>query len=331
MLVGNNANEGPGFTPQNITTEDNLVEWLELTFLLFTNDDIAQVLLYYPSSNASTNRNATLFATEGDEGSHSVESKQCGHRPATKSKCMITKLAKNIYAETTFVCPPYWMGSAYNDHGRSGYKYQYSVPPATHALDVAAYFGPTPANVGPDMAFAFKKIWGNFITTNNPRISTEIANGASSNSTSAIDASDWVPYSAYEPYQLNLNQLRSIHCNMSLQDPHANLVDLFIDTSYLNKTGGTPIPYMVSVGVNLTVNGNPGLRNDILLVDAWTWEAGRGYRCEFWRSVGPIVPEWEVPFLGLSLGVLPMDRLADIMRFPKNHNHHLRANGGCKK
>jgi hypothetical protein len=68
MLVGNNANEGPGFTPQNITTEADLVAWLELTFSLFTNDDIAKVLLYYPSSNASTNRNATLFATEGDVG-----------------------------------------------------------------------------------------------------------------------------------------------------------------------------------------------------------------------------------------------------------------------
>lgn len=68
VLVGNNANEGPGFTPQNITTEADLVEWLGVTFPLFTNDDIAKVLLYYPSSNASMSRNATLFATEGDGG-----------------------------------------------------------------------------------------------------------------------------------------------------------------------------------------------------------------------------------------------------------------------
>lgn len=68
VLVGNNANEGPGFTPQNITTEADLVEWLGVTFPLFTNDDIAKVLLYYPSSNSSTSRNATLFATEGDGG-----------------------------------------------------------------------------------------------------------------------------------------------------------------------------------------------------------------------------------------------------------------------
>lgn len=46
LLVGNNANEGPAFTPQNITTEADLVAWLELTFPLFSNDDIAKILLY---------------------------------------------------------------------------------------------------------------------------------------------------------------------------------------------------------------------------------------------------------------------------------------------
>lgn len=61
------------------------------------------------------------------------------------------------------------------------------------------------------MALAFRKIWGNFVTTNNPSISTEEANGASSNSTSANDASDWIPYSADEPYQLNLNQVRPFY------------------------------------------------------------------------------------------------------------------------
>lgn len=46
LLLGNNAHEGPGFTRQNITTEDALVAWLQLTFSLFSNDDIAKVLLY---------------------------------------------------------------------------------------------------------------------------------------------------------------------------------------------------------------------------------------------------------------------------------------------
>ena len=35
----------------------------------------------------------------------------------------------------------------------------------------------------------------------------------------------------------------------------------------------------------------PGLSNDIGLVNAYTWEGGRGYKCDFSRSVGSIVPE----------------------------------------
>lgn len=47
LLVGNNASEGPGFTPQNITTEDDLLACLHLTFPMFSNDDIVKILLYY--------------------------------------------------------------------------------------------------------------------------------------------------------------------------------------------------------------------------------------------------------------------------------------------
>lgn len=33
--IQNNADEGSPFVPQNITTEDDLVDWLKLTFPLF--------------------------------------------------------------------------------------------------------------------------------------------------------------------------------------------------------------------------------------------------------------------------------------------------------
>jgi carboxylesterase type B len=46
LLVSNNANEGPLFTPQNIDTEADLVAWLKLTFPLFDNDHIAKLLRY---------------------------------------------------------------------------------------------------------------------------------------------------------------------------------------------------------------------------------------------------------------------------------------------
>jgi hypothetical protein len=43
-----NANEGPAFTPQNITTEDDLLAWLRLTFPLFSNDDMAKITPLLP-------------------------------------------------------------------------------------------------------------------------------------------------------------------------------------------------------------------------------------------------------------------------------------------
>lgn len=77
-LIGNNANEGPGFVPQNITTEDQLVAWLQITFPLFTNDDIAKVLLFYPSSNSSTNSSTPLFATSGNSSASALNQSSVG-------------------------------------------------------------------------------------------------------------------------------------------------------------------------------------------------------------------------------------------------------------
>lgn len=143
----NNANEGPAFTQQNITTEADLVDWLHLVFPLMTNDDVAKILLYYPSSNASDNANAEEYATLGYTGATAlnVSSVATGQQ----------QRANNIYAETTFVCPSYWMAEAFTDKGRSSYKYQYSVPAAQHGADVTGYFGPAAPTQGPDFVHAF--------------------------------------------------------------------------------------------------------------------------------------------------------------------------------
>lgn len=63
----------------------------------------------------------------------------------------------------------------------------------------------------------------------------------------------------------------------------------------LNQTGGKEYS---AVGImfdetplNVTNYRNPGLRNNLTMVDAFSWEGGRGVGCDFWRSVGSIVPE----------------------------------------
>lgn len=128
---------------------------------------------------------------------------------------------------------------------------------------VTGYFGPASPVQGTDFEKAFMSIWGNFVTKNNPSISAAIANGANSTSTTN-PATNFPPFSVAQPYQLNLNE-----------------------------TGGTAFSAngIVKTAPNITEFKEPGLRNNFEIVNAYTWEGGRGTRCDFWRSIASIVPE----------------------------------------
>ncbi|KAI4174644.1 MAG: hypothetical protein LQ343_002217 [Gyalolechia ehrenbergii] len=274
ILSGNNANEGPLFTPQNIVTEDDFVNFLRNAFPLFTEDDIARVLLYYPSTNASVSLDDPEFATSGSMGATAINQSTFGTGQQQR--------ANNVYAETTFVCPSYWLAEAFTNNSRVGWKYQYSVTPAQHGADPNSYLGPPDPNQGPDFNRAFMTIYGNFITNNDPSIPAELAAGTSGNSPQTQNSSNpsindpspdqpnaaanWPPYTLAAPYQLNLNQSGGI----AFEAP--------------------PYPGL-PIFDNVTEFRDPGLRNDFSLVNAYTWEGGRGLRCDFWRSVGRIVPE----------------------------------------
>ncbi|KXT02674.1 hypothetical protein AC578_1170 [Pseudocercospora eumusae] len=263
-LIGNNANEGTSFTPSIIETEDDLVAWLHTTFPLFDENDIAKVLYYYPSTNASTNPEAPLFATSGDSGATALNQSSV----ATGQQ----QRADNIYAETTFVCPAYWLAEAYSGStlGGKAFKYQFSVPPGLHGTDTLAYFpDPDIEWYTSDLTEAFQKLLSNFIIAGNPSISNEVAHGiqftALANLTAETlppnPASVWPPYTIAEPFQIDLN----------------------------TTCGSGRIPYENLPGVDFC--SGPGTFNDFRLVDAYAWEAGRGTRCDFWRAMGELVPE----------------------------------------
>lgn len=95
LLVGNNAEEGHDYTPQNIETESDLLDYLHLSFPMFSENDIAKVLHYYPSSNASVDPHAQLFATNGDSGPTAINQSAL----ATGQQ----QRANNIHAEAVFV------------------------------------------------------------------------------------------------------------------------------------------------------------------------------------------------------------------------------------
>ena len=109
------------------------------------------------------------------------------------------------------------------------------------------------------------KIWGNFVTQGDPSISPAFAAGSSSsNNTAATDAAtQWPAFTIAEPYQLNLNQTGG-------------------ELAYGADSIGSP--------VNTTYFTQPELMNNFTLANAYTWEQGRGARCDFWRSVAKIVP-----------------------------------------
>ena len=133
-LAGNNALEGASWVPPGIDTIDDLVEYLRVIFPNFNNNDLAKILFYYPSSNASVDLNALKWATEGSYGPTTINESTA----ATGQQ----ERAIAIYGETTFICPSYWLAEAYsnNKYGGQGYKYQFSIPNAYHGADGALYF-----------------------------------------------------------------------------------------------------------------------------------------------------------------------------------------------
>jgi len=102
---------------------------------------------------------------------------------------------------------------------------------------------------------------------NNPSLSTLTANGQSTgNSSVGNAAANWPQYSSAAPYQMSLNETGGVELKVPYNNPP------FYD-------------------LNITEIVEPGLKNDFTLVNAYTWEGGRGVRCDFWRAMGVLVPE----------------------------------------
>lgn len=168
------------------------------------------------------------------------------------------QIAQNLYAESTFVCPSYWLASAFSSPPRRSYKYQYSVIPAEHAGDLPAFFGPPAPNQEGEFSRATMMIWGNFVTKGgDPSIPAEVAGGER-----GVGEGGW--NGTFPRWE----------------ESRPQMVDL-------NTTGGEPYVSSGYVVPNTTAYGGPGVRNDFRVVDADAWEGGRGERCEVWRRLGP--------------------------------------------
>ncbi|KAG8528399.1 uncharacterized protein KY384_007317 [Bacidia gigantensis] len=170
------ANEGPFFTPHDITTNAGFVNYIHTLLPLFNQDMITRALqVYDPRESTGV---TTPFSTTGTSPPTALYVSDFAVGPQQQ--------AYNLNAEVTFSCIAYWLAEAFSGSGRTSWKYEYSIPPAFHAADLFGngwLFDPT-QNIPADFARLFRQSWGNFIIHNNP---------------------GWKPYSPRQPVMQNFN------------------------------------------------------------------------------------------------------------------------------
>ena len=243
-------------TPTTFTAAEFL-SYVKITFPSLTTADTSRLLEIYQFDNSTTDFSAPLFDTLGDSGLTALNQSEFGAGQKQR--------AYNLNSEVTFTCPGYWLAEAFTGAGKQSWKYQYSITPAYHGADVNAYFSVNKTTPTPEFRYSFQKIWGNFIMNNSPVISITEASGNATNATVPIGHNDdlqWPTYSSTSNIQMDLN-----------------------------TTGGTVRSVFVTTNFSYDLRLDPGVTNDFRLVNAYTWEGGRGSRCQFWREVAPRVPE----------------------------------------
>lgn len=238
-----------------------------------------------------------LFSTLGDSGPTALNQSEFGIGQQQR--------ANNLYAETTFVCPSYWLASTYSvqsayqkrdskrrssgtvakRNNKQSWKYQYSVPPSEHGADLDAYYAINREALGygtlsPGFRTAVQQIWGRFIMYDDPTLPSSAIKNITTypNGTSTGDdivAAQTGKWPVWEGGSRDGgNAYRMLNLNMT--GGHATEIKW-------SSAGGQSF--------NVTQYAGPGLIAKFDIVDAWTWEGGRGKRCEFWADVGEFVPE----------------------------------------
>ena len=256
VLSGNMANEGVPLSPPTTRTLEDFRNYINTTFPDFTQCEKTAIekQYSYAGDTQDVNPAAPIFATTGTTVPTAVNQSTFGSGQQQR--------VFDVFAEYAFVCTSYWAASAFP----VAWKYQFSAPPSYHGYDLQALWSGTPTP-GASFKRAFRKIWGNFITTNTPVISIEDAKGGVANSTVPAASGygskniQWPAWDDKKPVLLNLN-----------------------------ATGGVATFVQATTDLFYNVYSDPGVSNQINLANARDWEGGRGKRCDFWKSVAKDVP-----------------------------------------
>lgn len=264
ILSTHNRNEAPDFTPQGLTTEENFVGFVSENYPMLSEENITSILdLYYIPANASN----ILVASNGENPPYSTTNSEWAYG--------WQQAATNLYAETTFICPSYWLADGYanKEHGKA-WTYQFSVPPAQHGYNMYPLFAPTDgAGTGMDTVFrtALQYMFGNFVLRGDPtldqaQISALDGNGGN---ITAAGAGVWPQWQATagSNWMLNLNMTGGIPVNNTYVQDGVTL---------------EVVSYMPSNNISSTA-----LEADFQLVEGYSWEGGRGKRCQLWADLAP--------------------------------------------
>ncbi|KAI0842387.1 alpha/beta-hydrolase [Hypoxylon sp. FL0890] len=265
ILSSNNLNEGVVFTPQGITTEEDLRGFLLNNYPKLTEENITNILALY---SVPENTSHILVNSDGENPPFSTTNSEWGFG--------WQQAANNLYAETTFVCPSYWLADGYaKKKDGKAWHHQFSVSPAEHGFDIYPLIQPTDSvsdGIDEEFRTAFQQIWGNFIVRGDPTLNRMQTSVSGNGSIKAAGTGIWPQWQG-EP-----------GCDWMLN---------------LNMTGGTPIttPVVedgVTIQVTSYVSGNgtsSPLRADFRVAEGSTWEGGRGERCQLWADLGPWILE----------------------------------------
>lgn len=249
--------------PQTIETSDDFHAYARGLFPLMESEDIARLESTYEIPPTIP---GPLYSTLGNGFPTALNQSEFGIGQQQR--------ANNLYSETTFVCPSYWLASAF----KTGWKYQYSVPPSQHGADLDAYLAINREALGlgtlsSGFRTAVQRIWGRFIIDNDPTLPASLINtittsqngSTTGDNISAAKTGTW-PAWGVDNRMLNLN----------MTGGH--------ETKILFTSAGGQI-------FNITQYAGPGLTANFDVVDALDWEGGRGQRCKFWAEIGRLVPE----------------------------------------
>ncbi|KAM7190819.1 Alpha/Beta hydrolase protein [Rhypophila sp. PSN 637] len=258
VITGHNGNEGTYFVPQNITTQQSFIDFIKVNYPAVNDTHIASILELYavPASSLTSPK----FDTDGINPPYatSVSGYAVGWQQA----------ANNLYAETTFVCPAYWLADAYatRQGGKSIYaswRYQFSIPNAFHGSDLQPIFeDPAVANARVDATFkrGFQSIWAQFITKQDPGLYPDIINadgGVGKTALSAASRDNWWPWGYVGGNQRDAERPRYWHM----------------------------------LNMNVTTAADGKVKADWKIVDGRKFEGNRGARCDLWAKLGDVIEE----------------------------------------